>query len=199
MGITDFTKYFGFGAKPSPKIQMPEINREELMFKQFGAKQNLLEWRAPSRLHHKQLNARFLRMFMIIGIVVGILLALMQDFGLIIVIGSLIFFYYALNNKYTPTEVEYQITNYGIKYGTEFYYWPDLRRFFFSRKGSDELLAIDTTLGIPGRLIVVFPAELREKIVEILKQYIAYIDVEPKSSLDKFFEGILSKLNFEEK
>ena len=200
MSILDsITKPLGLGSSTQEKRLETQQEKEEALMKQHGAKEILLEWTRPSKISSMQLNPRFLRMFTIIAVVVGLILALMQELVVILVVGSLIFFYYALNKKYISADIKYQITNYGIVYGDTMYYWYDLKRFFYAKRMEEEILSVDTSLGLPARLIIVFPAELKDKITDILKQYLVYLEVEPKSFLDKIYEKTLSKLNFEDK
>ena len=132
---------------PSTQTQIPATDEEkkQLMFSKVGNKEVFMSWTAEGKISRTQFDAKFVRMLAIIGIVVGLLLALMQDFVLIIVIGSVIFFYYTLHNKYQPGLVSYEISNYGFKSGEQMYYWFELRHFFFSQKGGQEILIIDTT------------------------------------------------------
>lgn len=178
-------------------VPSTEEEKKQLMFNKLGPQETFHKWTAEAKISRSQYNTRFLRMFAIIGVVIGILLALMQDFVLIIVIASVIFFYYTLHNKYTPGVVEYEISNYGFKYGTQMYYWIELRHFFFSQRANQELLIIDTNENFAGRLVVIFKPEDKQKILGYLKERILYLEKEPKNSIDKFVDSVTGKFNVE--
>ncbi len=200
MSILDpFAKALGFNNYQQEKRPESQQEKEETLMKQYGSKQVLLEWQRPALLNSTLMNQKFIRMFTIIAVVVGLILALMQELIIILMIASIIFFYWALNKKYNPEDIKYQITNYGIVYGDQMYYWFDLKRFFYAKRMDEEVLSVDTNLGLPARLVILFPAELKDKITEILKQYLDYLEVEPKSFIDKTYEKVLGKLNFEGK
>lgn len=187
------------GNAPSQASQSTPIMKEEdkkkSMFDKYGPDEALFQWAAAGKIPTSSFNPKFLRMFMIIGIVIGILLALMQDFGLLFVIGSVIFFYYVLHNKYIPVEINYEISKYGFKYGTSLHYWFDLRHFFFTKRGGQEILIIDTNEDFAGRLIVLFKAEDRDKIFGLLKERAVFLEVEPKSSIDKAIDFVSDKFD----
>jgi len=187
------------GNAPSQVSQDPSTEEEKSksMFEKYGPNEVLFQWAMAGKISTSPFNPKFVRMFMIIGIVVGVLLALMQDFVLILVIASVIFFYYTLHNKYNPVEISYEISKYGLKYGPKMYFWGDLRRFFFSKKGDQEILVFDTDEDFIGKIVVLFRTEDREKILGLLKDKVMYLEAEPRTSIDKFVDFVTSKFNMD--
>jgi hypothetical protein len=179
-------------SQPNPST---EEEKSKSMFEKYGPNEVLFQWAMAGKINTASFNPKFIRMFMIIGIVLGILLALMQDFVLILVIGSTIFFYYTLHNKYSPVEINYEISKYGFKYGSKMYFWGDLGRFFFTKKGDQEILVFDIDEDLIGKLVVLFKAEDREKIFGLLKDKVMYLEAEPRTSIDKFVDFVTSKFN----
>lgn len=171
--------------------KVPEIDKEDL-----GPKEVFMTWEKTLSPGDKTvINKRFSRPIVIIGIFVGLLLLVMQEYALILVIGSLIFFIQALP-KMLPEDVKYEVSNHGIMIGDTLYYWGKLRRFFFIKKEGVEVLAIDTVMGFPGRIYVHFDAKNKEKIKELLNKYLHYLEEEPTTVLDKAYDGVVKRLNF---
>jgi len=182
-----------------PSAPITEEEKTKVLFDKFGPNEVLFRWSCEGIIRGSKTNPKFVRMFAIIGIVVGILLALMQDFVLLLAIASTIFFYYVLRNKYVPSEIEYEISNYGFKYGDKVYYWMDLKHFFFSKRGDQELLILVTNEDIFGNYVILFKLEDKEKIFELLKNRILFLEKEPKNPVDNFLDYVSSKLNTEGK
>ena len=199
--ITKFIKS-GLGGSPdTPKeiTRVTPIEDEASMFKQYGQKQVLLEWVSAGKLQTGQFSEKFTRLGAIIGLAIAILLALMQDFALILMIGGVIVFYYILTKKYAGSDIPCQLNSYGFVYGGKTYYWSSLRRFFFSKRKSEELLMIDLLNELVSRLIITFPLDKKAEIEKILKDHIMFLEIEPKSGFDKSVDSLMNKLNFEEK
>ena len=78
------------------KVVVTEEEKQKSLFEKYGPDEVLFKWSYEVKLPNAQYSPRFLRMLMIVGIAVGVLLALMQDFILILAIGSVVFFYYVL-------------------------------------------------------------------------------------------------------
>ena len=196
-------KTFGLVAQPSqtpiPQNEKNNQDKEEQMFKKYGPKEILFEWTSQGKIQNIKLSPRYTRLFMIIGFVICLIFALMQDFFIIIVIGTIVFFYYVLHNKYEAPLVSYKISNYGFIYGTRTYYWDELKSFFFSSRSFGEVLVIDTTDSIIPRIIALFSPEDRENIFNILKDHILYLDKEPKGTVEKGLDSLADKFMFEDK
>ena len=93
-------------------------------------------------------NKKFARTFIIIAIVLGLILAIMQDFVLILGIASIIFVSYVFT-KYQLGEAVIEISSHGISYDGKVYYWHELKNFFFSERGSSSILIVGTRMGLP--------------------------------------------------
>lgn len=181
------------------KVVVTEEEKQKSLFEKYGPDEVLFKWSYEGKLPNAQYSPRFLRMLMIVGIAVGVLLALMQDFILILAIGSVVFFYYVLHNKYVPGEVFYGISKYGFRYGSKIYYWGDLRNFFFSKRGNTEILIFEVVDDLLGRIVVLFRQEDREKIFELLKDRVLYVEKEPKNLVDNFVDFVSDKFNTDAK
>lgn len=142
----------------------------------------------------KFFSKRFSRAFLIIGIFVGLLLLVMQEFFVILIVGSLIFVIQAMM-KMSPENIKYEVSNHGVMIGDDLYYWDKLRRFFFVVRENSENIAIDTIIGFPGRIFLSFDEQDKEKITEVLNRYLHFLEVEPKTFLDNTYDRVIRKFS----
>ena len=176
-------------------LHVPENPNKEIV-KSFdpdklGPKKVHMTWSAPNKLEMGNGNKKISRTFIIIGVFLGLILAVMQEFGLIVLIASMMFVFYAIK-KASPEKVTHEISNHGFSYAGELYYWHQLKNFFFDK---NNLLVISTYDPLPGRLFVIFDQDDKKKIQDHLEEYIHYLPEVPKTSLDKFYEFVVDKLN----
>lgn len=173
--------------------KVPEIDIESL-----GPKEVYLSWEKLLTVNDKTvISKRFTRPAVIIGMAVGFVLLIMQEFILMLTVGIFIFFLQALK-KMPPENVKYEISSHGVMIGDDLYYWNKLRRFFFIVREGSEVLAIDTILGFPGRVYVHFDQMDKEKIKELLEKYLHYIESEPRTFFDTAYDKIMKRINIEE-
>ncbi|MFZ2664181.1 MAG: hypothetical protein WAX66_02365 [Patescibacteria group bacterium] len=161
-------------------------------------KEVYLSWEVIATHEVKGLSKRFIRAFTIIGIFIGLLLLIMQEFFVILIVGSLIFVTQAMM-KLTPEATKYELSSHGLKIGDNLYYWDHLRRFFFILREGTEVIAVDTTLGFPGRLFISFNKENKEQIKGILIKYLHFLEEEPRTFFDNAYDRVIKKFSIEDK
>lgn len=159
----------------------------------LGPKKVYISWESHVRPTTKQKDSKLSRTMLVIGVFIGLLLILMQEYALIVLIASLVFVNEAIK-KSAPQLVKHEASTHGFSYAGQMYYWHQLRRFFFS---SDEMLCIDTYDVLPGRLFVVCSSKDKKQIKEALEKHINYLEEAPKTSFEKAYESILGKLNLD--
>lgn len=190
-----FPEFSSIFVKPGEKEVVNKISDFEL--EKLGEKKVFLSWEALGRAERSgEMGIKFTRTFTIIGVFVGLVLMIMQEFFLILAVGSVIFVVQALT-KAAPEIVKYQLSNHGLLIDGTLYYWDQLKRYFFIQRDGKEALAIDTTLGFPGRLFVSFNQKDREEIKRILDQRLFFLEEEPKTFLDTAYEKILDKFDIQ--
>jgi len=161
-----------------------------------GERQILFEWTIATRPQIGALTTpKFNRSFIVIGIFIAVLLILMREFLLIAAIGSIVFLWYALSAA--PVEqVKHRITSHGVEYAGQFYGWQELKKYFFTRTGAMETLCIDTVDRLPGRLIFMIEGKDKETIKELVGKYLTYLEEEPRTFADKWYEKAVGKISF---
>jgi hypothetical protein len=155
--------------KPEEKIEKPVQENE------------IFTWNAPARPFKRRDREFYITVFAITA-VVGLIIFLAEGFMPVVLIISLIFLFYILNTV-EPEIIEHKITNKGIKVAGVSVEWNLLTRFWFSRRYDSDLLIFEKQT-LPGRLEVVIKTEDKEKIREVLKEYVIEEEV-PPSFLDK--------------
>ena len=170
---------------------------ENLDPENLPVKEIFLAWEKEVTVEEKvAVSKRYSRSLITISIVVGLILLVMQQFFVLLVIASIAFFVISLK-KVSPEVVKYEISNHGIMIDDTMYYWNKLRRFFFLQRENTEVLAIDTTIGFPGRIYLSFNPEDKEKIKEILEKYTHYLESEPRTFFDDAYDTVVSKISLE--
>lgn len=170
---------------------------ENLDPENLPVKEIFLAWEKEVTVEEKvAVSKRYSRSLITISIVVGLILLVMQQFFVLLVIASIAFFVISLK-KVSPEVVKYEISNHGIMINDTMYYWNKLRRFFFLQRENTEVLAVDTTIGFPGRIYLSFNPEDKEKIKEILEKYTHYLESEPRTFFDDAYDTVVSKISLE--
>jgi hypothetical protein len=189
MRLTEITDYLGFTVSASRK-EAEEIQREKTEPK--GPKEVYMKWEALSRPQSQFLDVRISRALLMIGIVVGLLLVVMQEFMLILFLASVAFFGYVLS-KMSPEKVAYEISSHGISYGDDLYYWDELKQFFFQQSGEFVILNVDTKNGLPGRLFLTIEHKNKDKLKALLEERLHFLQEAPKEMFDGLFDKVRGK------
>lgn len=149
-----------------------------------------LTWIAPSRPFKRRDKQFYITTISIAGMV-SLILFLAEGAMPVILIISLIFLYYVMSTV-APEDLEYKITNKGVKVGGRRTDWQALGRFWFSKRYDSDLLVFETRM-IPNRMEFVIKAEIKEEIEKILKEYLVHEEISP-SNLDKAVDWFSKKL-----
>lgn len=194
MQIRDLMVFAGLTKKKEdPALSLPsKTNSSEIP--SYGEKVIEFTWTGQSRVQ-REIQQKGAKTIITIIIAVCILLALMQDFVIIAVISSIGFLYYMIIKSPTR-EVEHEVSTHGLWYAKEhFYYWHELKQFFFKKDGEHLILCVDTVEPLPGRLFLNINPDDKEKIKEIFSKRIVYLEEEPKIFLDNIYNALVSKIN----
>jgi hypothetical protein len=199
MKLTDVTSVLGFSsASASDSIRSESTKSSEPSAKEtYGERVVEFRWQAPSR---KVLNMspKAVRTLLVMCVAISIVFALMQEFVLILVIGSIGFLAYMLT-KSVPEIVVHEINTHGIRFAEEtFYYWHQLSSFFFKHlDDSAIILCVDTVEKIPGRLFMNIDSAEQDKLKQLLEKRLLYVEEEPRDYIDKVFTKLVSRLSLD--
>jgi hypothetical protein len=151
---------------------------------------DLFAWRAPARPFKRRGREFWVKTVAIAG-VVGLILFLIEGFMPVILIISLVFLFYILTTV-EPEEIEYKVTNKGVKIAGRRTEWGLLTRYWFSRRSGNELLVFEI-LTLPGRLELVVNSKEKEAIKKALSAYLPEEEA-PPTNLDKVANWFSKKL-----
>ena len=196
MELADISNFLGITniKKEKPRATVAQTQTVSTT-ESLGEKITLYAWEAISR-PQKTLDKKMVKTLIIIAVVISMIFILMQEFLLVVLIASIVFMSYII--RATPAEnLKYELNTHGVSYAGILYYWYDLSRFFFKSTAGSEILCVDTKSGIPGRLYLTLNPGDREKVKEIAQKYINFLEVEPKTFVDKAYDSALDKISFE--
>lgn len=196
MKITDVTNLLGLTSTNSDKEVNETVQPKVSAEAPIEERKTLLKWSAQSRSQLKNMDPKKIKTLMIIGIAVCVLLVAMQEFFLILGVLSLIFVSYALTQT-PPDEVDYEITNQGVKYDSIFYPWANMRYFFFTNEVGLDTIAIDMLNTVPTRLFLTVSSKEKDKVTKLLSEYVNYLEEQPKTFMDKAYDSVMDKLDLE--
>lgn len=188
----DAREVLGMPSKVEEETEDLVPPKQEFTHKKSPKKQVLFKWEAPLKPKQTDANMKFVRSMGIIAIVVGLLLVAMQEFLLIIAIASLVFVRYLVVNSPTETVV-HEISNHGLTFAGTFFPWEDVKQFYFVQQNETDMMLVDLIKDIPGRLFFVIHAHDREKLLDVVNDYVPYLENAPKDIMKDAYNSMLDK------
>lgn len=155
--------------------------------KKVVQKIKLFEWEAPMRFN-QPFNPK---MFLIItGVMLLFImyLAVLGHYGLMASIIALLFLFYVLGTT-PPAIVTHQINTKGIESMGSLYEWLVLDSFWFSKREGQYMLAVETKLRFPGRLLMLLDEKDVKALFVLLADKLEYKDIRKWSRLDQMNFG----------
>lgn len=156
------------------------------------------QWTAPSRGQRPVIDQRKAKILAIFGVVLGIILLVMGEWWIVVAVISLVFMLYMLT-KLPPEVVTYQLTNFGVKFNDTLYEWQSLIQFFYVYTDGVQSVAIDTKNNFPARIFLTVPDEHKQKVTQVLNDYIIMLNEEPTTVIHKAYDSVVNKIDFEGK
>jgi len=151
---------------------------------------DLVTWTAPARPFKRYGRKFYVSVFSIVGII-SIILFIAEGFMPVALLISLVFLFYVLSTV-PPEDIEYKVTNKGIKIAGKETPWANIARFWIAQKSGSDVLMFDT-FSFPGRVQLVVGSGLKDKLKKEISAYVPYEEV-PPSTLDKVANWVIKKL-----
>ena len=129
-------------------------------------------------------------MIAIVGLI-GFVVYIVEGLIPVLLAISLMFLFYVLSTV-EPEEIEYKITNRGVKIADKSTGWDVINRYWFAKRSGSDLLVLDLTV-IPGRLDLVIGSKDKDSIRKALKEYLNEEKTTP-SGFDKTADWFSKKL-----
>jgi len=160
---------------------MPMAAPDTSTLKKTVEEKELVSWVAPAR-PFKRRNRNFYVTVIVMAATIGFVLFLADGWLPVVLIISLVFLFYVMSTV-PPENIEYKITNLGIKIANVNTPWEALGRFWFTKRMDSNLLVVETRT-LPGRLELVIDPAKEKEIKDALSKELAYEEV-PASNIDK--------------
>ncbi|MBI2590959.1 MAG: hypothetical protein HYW33_03765 [Candidatus Blackburnbacteria bacterium] len=141
----------------------------------------LFSWHAYARPFKKR-NREFFTTVLAVAFLLAVIFFTIGGVLPVVVIISLVFLVYVLSTI-APEQAEHKITTRGMVFAGKTYFWEELTRFWMAERFGSELLIVETTR-LPGRIEFVINLEDKEKVKEIMQEYLTNEEAAP-TFLDK--------------
>ncbi len=159
--------------------------------------QLLYSWRAPLRPYKKR-SPLIIRFYLAITFLLSAIIFFFGDKILLIPIWAILFIFYVLTIT-PPPEIDNKITVFGISTGDISIRWENLAYFYFKKRFGFYVLTIVSQPPYFYHLFLVVPNnKIKNKVTEILSNYLMYQDNPRKSLIDKITDFLSSLVPDEE-
>jgi len=168
------------------------VKNEPLEAKKSGLETEkvLFSWKAAARPFQKRSREYWVTVISIASLLAFILF-LAEGVMPVVLITSLIFLYYILSTV-RPEDVNYTLTNWGVKIANSTTTWDNLTQFWFTKRMGSDLLVVET-ISFPFRLELIYDLKDKEKLKQTLSDYISEGSSTP-NYLDKTVDWVTKKL-----
>lgn len=174
---------------PQPANGTLNQDPQEVVIKREPEK-DLVTWNAPSRLFRRYGRKAYVTLFSIVG-VVSIIIFVAEGLMPVILLIALVFLFYILSTV-QPENIEYKITNRGVKIADKETRWQDITSYWFLTKTGGEILGFDT-LAFPGKIELVINSEIKADLKREISSYLPYEEKTP-SAMDKLTGWFAKKI-----
>lgn len=164
-----------------------EISQEEDKKKRVHRKPTVLyEWSSPARVFKRWEREKLFTVYLWLLVIIVILLFI-KEYLTILVIFGLGFVIYAMVT-FPPDTINHKITDVNVEWFQKDYDYEDLTDFWFSQRGEQIVLNIDTKYSLPARLVYLVDEKQKKDIYKILSEYLEYKEFKKKQN---FFSQII--------
>jgi hypothetical protein len=180
--IVEQKKKLADGLK-SGKIKIKDFKKNQ----EIVQKIKLFEWESPIRVPFSFEMKNFL-IVVAVCLAFILFLAILGHYALMFAIISLLFLIYVAGTT-KPIKVKHSITARGVETLDVLYEWYQLETFFFTVKKGQNILAIDTNLRVPSRLLILIDKKDRATIFLLLQDQLLYRDIKKEGKIEKVTLG----------
>ncbi|MDH7475979.1 MAG: hypothetical protein QHH09_00715 [Microgenomates group bacterium] len=153
--------------------------------------QLIFSWRAPLRAYKKR-GKNILRFYIAVAFLLSTIVFFFGDQLLIVPIITVFFLFYVLTIT-PPPEVENKITVFGIETAGIALRWEFLSHFYFTKKFGFVVLNLVSQAPFFYHSYLIIPnQEVKNKVIKILSQYLAYIEKPQRSFTEKLVDRLSS-------
>jgi len=150
----------------------------------------LFTWKAAAR-PFKRRNKEFWVTIAAMAGIAGVILFLFEGVMPVVLIISIVFLFYILSTV-EPEQIDYQVTNRGIKIADKLTRWDELTRYWFGTQFETDIVIFET-LKLPGRLEFVINKSEKDKLKKAVDKYLNEEKASP-TNFDKLSDWFAKKL-----
>lgn len=169
---------------------VPDPVPQEIPTEPYVPEKTLLAWRTKSRPFKRRTREYWVTLLAIASLL-SFIMFLAEGTMPVVLIVAVFFLYYVLSTV-EPHELNFSITNKGVKVEDKLTKWDGLKAFWFAEKMGSQTLNFQT-VAFPGIMEIMVFEKDEEKIREILLKYLPEQRPE-KSSVDKASEWVSTKI-----
>lgn len=155
--------------------------------------QIIFSWKAPLRPYKKR-SRKITRFYLALAFLLSVIVFFFGDKVLLLPIWAVLFMFYVLTIT-PPPDVENRITHFGIESAGVTLRWEALSHFYFKKKFNFYVLTIVSQPPYFYHMFLVVPdEETKNKLINLLSQYLIYQQKPQKSFTEKlvdFFIGLM--------
>jgi hypothetical protein len=177
----------------APKDSSPNSDSQSKVEELVTNKKKLFEWEIE--VENEKIPEKYKSPLIIVGVLLLLFAILTQDFIFVILILSLVFLYNVSSSAPKKT-YKYILYETGFEYLTNFYSWKQVQLYFFFP--GKEIIGVDTVDVYPGRFYFYFYPQDRQKIDEILINYVNKSMKLPTNFIDRAIDKVKPYLNLKD-
>ena len=150
--------------------------------------ETLFKWESASHVYIPR-GKKWLTYIILTTLLIILVILFFREFFIIAPVLAIAFVAYVLASV-PPNKIEHLITTEGLISGKHDYLWQELYDFWFAEKHSHTLLTIDTQLGYPGRIILIIDKNDKEKVKNLLLNYLPFREIPRTNWLDSLGDSL---------
>ena len=170
------------------KIAFIDREEKEDQQKPHRELETLFSWESASHVYIPR-GKKWLTYIILTTLLIILVILFFREFFIIAPVLAVAFVAYVLASV-PPHNIEHKVTSEGIITGKHDYLWQELYDFWFTEKHSHTILNIDTQVGFPSRIMIILNKNDKEKIKNLLLNYLPYREIPRTSWLDSLGDSL---------
>jgi hypothetical protein len=156
----------------------------------------LLSWTAKSR-PYKPAEQQTRLVMLVLGVLIALVLAFAGEWMLIMVLIAGAFFYYAWN-RMPPEEVEFLVTNKGVRAFGRLYLWWEFSSWWLEEKWTSQVMVLNLNSGLINRLYIPVEGIKIDELKKVVNMYLLFLKP-PDSPVDTMTKWVAEKFPLQNK
>jgi len=153
-----------------------------------------LTWVAKSRPFKKK-NPQTMQVVVVLGVLIAMVLVFAGEWMLLAVLVALAFYYYVVS-FIAPEDVEYQLTNFGVRAFGKLFVWGEFSRWWWSEKWGTKLISLELMTGVMGRMFIPVDKVKPGEVEQIMNKFLLF-DEPKETSMEKMSKWMVKKFPLE--